>query len=173
MVLARRSVLTEALHEDAQVKKSATAEKSEDNKKSKSGYHQRSLDGHKKKAKTPDQRVARTPPRKYNNFIDLTRSREDVFLATEHTGVYKRPDSMREDHLKRNQKKYFRYHKDVGHTTEECIMLKDEIEKLIQEGYLRDYVRNGSAKPRDDQGEAGPPREIRIIFGGPHFTGKM
>ena len=29
------------------------------------------------------------PSSKYNNFTDLTRSREDVFLATEHTGVYK------------------------------------------------------------------------------------
>ena len=48
-------------------------------------------------------------------------------------------------------------------------MLKDEIEKLIREGYLRDYIRNGSAKPRDDQGKAGPHRKIKTIFGGPHF----
>ena len=52
-------------------------------------------------------------------------------------------------------------------------MLKDEIEKLIEEGYLRDYVCNRSAKPRDDQGEVGPPREIRTIFSGPYFSGEM
>ena len=115
----------------------------------------------------------RPPIRKYNNFTDLTRSREDVFLATEHTGVYKRPSSMRGDRSKRNQNKYCQYHKDVGHTTKECIMLKDEIEKLNPEGYLRDYVRNASAKSRDDQGEAGPTRDIRIIFDGPHFAKKM
>ena len=51
-------------------------------------------------------------------------------------------------------------------------MLKDEIEKLIWEGYPRDYVCNGNAKPRDDQGEAGPPREIRAIFSEPYFTGE-
>ena len=49
-------------------------------------------------------------------------------------------------------------------------MLKDEIKKLIREGYLRDYVRNRGARPQNDQNEARPHREIRTIFGGPHFT---
>ena len=61
---------------------------------------------HQKKAKSSDQRVPRPHPSKYNNFIDLTRLREDVFLATEHTGMYKRPDLMLGDRSKRNQKKY-------------------------------------------------------------------
>ena len=52
-------------------------------------------------------------------------------------------------------------------------MLKDEIEKLIREGYLRDYVRNGGARSHNDQNEAVPPREIMTIFDGPHFTGEM
>ena len=51
-------------------------------------------------------------------------------------------------------------------------MLKDEIEKLIREGYLQDYIHNRNAKLRNDQGEAGFPREIRIIFGGPYFAGE-
>ena len=49
-------------------------------------------------------------------------------------------------------------------------MLKDEIEKLIREGYLQDYIRNINAKPRNDQSEAGPPREIKTIFDGWHFA---
>ena len=73
---------------------------------------------------------------------------------------------------KKNQNKYCRYHRDVGNTTEECITLKNEIEKLIREEYLQSYVRNGGTKPLEDQHEAGPPREIRTIFGGPHFTGE-
>ena len=105
-IFAGRSVLTKAPLEDARAEKSTTAEKNEDNKKRKSGDRQRSPDVHKKKAKSPDQRVMRPPLSKYNNFTDLTRSREDVFLATEYTGVYKRPDSMWGDHSKRNQNKY-------------------------------------------------------------------
>ena len=70
-------------------RKSPTVEKNEDNKKRKSGDNRRSLDAHKKNAKSPDQRVTRPPPSKYNNFTDLTKSHEDVFLATEHIGVYR------------------------------------------------------------------------------------
>ena len=123
-----------------------------------------------KKGKSPDQRVLRPSPNKYNNFTNLTRSHKDVFLATKQTGVYKRPNSIQEDRSKKNQNKYYRYQRDVGHTTEECIALKDEIEKLIREGYLQNYVHNRGTKPREDQREAGPPHEIKTIFGRPHFT---
>ena len=39
-------------------------------------------------------------------------------------------------------------HKDIGHTTEECITLKDEIEKLIRCGYLQDYVNDRRTMPQ-------------------------
>ena len=131
VVHAGRSAPIETLREVAQTRKSTFVEKNRDSKKHKSGDHRRSPDVHQKKAKSPNQRVPRPYLSKYNNFTDLTRSREDVLLATEHMGVYKQPDSLRGEHSKRNQNKYCQYHKDVGHTTKECIMLKDEIEKLI------------------------------------------
>ena len=49
-------------------------------------------------------------------------------------------------------------------------MLKDEIEKLIRNGYLQDYVHDKRAKPYNDQNEAEPPCKIRTICGGPHLT---
>ena len=72
-------------------------------------------------------------------------------MATEHMGVYKRPHLMQEDLSKRNQNKYCQYYRDVGHTTEECIALEDEIKKLIQEGYLQNCVSNRGTKPHEDQ----------------------
>ena len=60
---------------------------------------------------------------------------------------------MRGDRSKKNQNKYYLFHRDIGHTTEECIALKDEIEKLIREGYLQNYIRNRGAKPHEDQRE--------------------
>ena len=80
-----------------------SAEKNGDSKKRKSGDRRWSPDEHNKEAKSPNQRVPIPPLSKYNNFTDLNRSCEDVFLATEHTGVYKRPDSLWGDFLKRNQ----------------------------------------------------------------------
>ena len=135
-VHVEKSTPSETLRETAQAGKSAPVEKNEENKKRKNGDRRRSPDANHKQAKSPDQRVSRPLPSKYTNFTDLTRSNEVVFLATEQIGVYKRPDLLQGDRSKRNQNKYYRYHKDVNHTTEECIMLKDEIEKLIHEEYL-------------------------------------
>ncbi|KAL0411743.1 UNVERIFIED_CONTAM: hypothetical protein Slati_3764000 [Sesamum latifolium] len=36
--------------------------------------------------------------------------------------------------------KFCRFHNDYGHTTEECRHLKNKIERLIQNGYLQEYV---------------------------------
>ncbi|KAL0386049.1 UNVERIFIED_CONTAM: hypothetical protein Sradi_2999200 [Sesamum radiatum] len=36
--------------------------------------------------------------------------------------------------------KFYRFHNDYGHTTEECRHLKNKIERLIQNGYLQEYV---------------------------------
>ena len=91
-------------------------------------------------------------------------------MAAEQTGVFKRPDPLCGDCSKRNQNKYYRYHKDIGHTIEECIMLKDEIKKLIRRGYLQDYINGKMPRPPNKAPKVEPPHEIRTIFGGPHFA---
>ena len=161
---------SETPHEAAQAGKPTPAEKSKESKKRKNRDHQRSLETNNKKAKSLDQRVPRPPSSKYTNFTKLTGSHEEDLLATEQTGVFKRPDPLLGDRSKRNQSKYYRYHKDVGHMTEECVMLKDEIEKLIGNGYL--YVRDKRDRSHSDQNEAKPLCEIRTIFGWPHFVGE-
>ena len=145
-VHAGRLTLVEAPHEITPAGKYLSAWKNEDSKRRKSRDRRRSLDTYQKKAKSPDQRVPRPPLSKYNNFTDLMRSCDDVFLVTEHKGMYKRPNSMGGDRSKWNQNKYFQFHRDISHTKEECIALKNDIEKLIREGYLQNYVRNGGAK---------------------------
>ena len=86
--------------------------------------------------------------------------------------MFKRPDPLRGDLSKRNKNKYCRHHKDVGHTTKECIMLKDEIEKLICRRYLQDYINGKRTRPQNETPEAEPPHEIKTLFGGPHFAGE-
>ncbi|KAL5557896.1 hypothetical protein UlMin_034107 [Ulmus minor] len=58
---------------------------------------------------------------------------------------------------RRDNTKYCRYHRDIGHITEECRVLKDEIERLIQRGQLRNYVRNGDQQPRQPAQENQQP----------------
>ena len=73
-------------------------EKSNDNdKKRKNGDRHPSPEKANKKSKALDLRVPRSPHSKFTNYTDLVSSREDVFMATEQTRVFKRPDPLHGD----------------------------------------------------------------------------
>ena len=42
--------------------------------------------------------------------------------------------------LRRNKNKYFKFHRDHGHNTEDCFQLKELIANLIKKEYLRRFV---------------------------------
>ena len=44
------------------------------------------------------------------------------------------------DPSRRNQSLYCTYHRDRGHTTEQCWVLKDHLGQLVKAGYLKDFV---------------------------------
>lgn len=41
----------------------------------------------------------------------------------------------------KDRSKYYRFHCDYGHDTEDCHDLKNQIEELIHKGHLRYYVK--------------------------------
>ncbi|KAL0409436.1 UNVERIFIED_CONTAM: Retrovirus-related Pol polyprotein from transposon, partial [Sesamum radiatum] len=61
-------------------------------------------------------------------------------MAFEEKGLITRPRSWRDTPQRPKSDKFCRFHNDYGHTTEECRHLKNEIERLIQNGYLQEYV---------------------------------
>ena len=145
----------ETTREAIQVGKPTPAEKNNDNgKKRKNGDHRPSPDKTNNKPKALDQRVQRPHLGKFMNYTDLVSSREDIFMVAKQTKVFKRPDPLHGDRSKRNQNKYCRYHKDVSHTTEECITLRDKIEKLIHRMYFQDYINDRRIKLQNDRLEA-------------------
>ncbi|KAL0341718.1 UNVERIFIED_CONTAM: hypothetical protein Scaly_1834400 [Sesamum calycinum] len=73
---------------------------------------------------------------------------EKYIRIEEHQGIVQWPLHMRENPKRMKSNKYCLFHKDRGHSTEDCFHLKDEIEKLIQQGYLKEYVERNN-----------PPRE--------------
>ncbi|XP_060968381.1 uncharacterized protein LOC133035948 [Cannabis sativa] len=95
--------------------------------------------------------------------------------------AFRKPEPMRHARHKRDATKFCKYHKDIGHTTEECHQLKDEIESLIVRGHFRQYVK----RPGDGQNQPNPPNNLRnqrlqpsplkeedilVITRGPHIT---
>ena len=59
------------------------------------------------------------------------------------------PNKMGGDPSRRNQNLYCIYHRDKGHTTEQCRMLKDHLEQLVRARYLKEFV----VDPRNQESE--------------------
>ena len=52
--------------------------------------------------------------------------------------------------------KYCRYHRNNGHTTEECETLRDKIEEMIRAGHLKHYIQGtegGETRPHYDRSD--------------------
>ncbi|XP_052203996.1 uncharacterized protein LOC127809272 [Diospyros lotus] len=77
------------------------------------------------------------------SYTPLNASRAEILLALEDKNYLRRPPPLKSPPNTRSKKKYFRFHHDHGHETEDCIQLKEKIQKLINKGYLRDFVSRG------------------------------
>uniref|UniRef100_A0A803QCW5 Reverse transcriptase domain-containing protein n=1 Tax=Cannabis sativa TaxID=3483 RepID=A0A803QCW5_CANSA len=72
-----------------------------------------------------------------------------MYKATCNMVHYKKPLSMYKGRRqKRDPNKKCEYHDDIGHTKNECDYLKDEIERLIRNGHLSNWVRIPVIYPR-------------------------
>jgi len=60
-------------------------------------------------------------------------------------------NKMGGDPSKRNQNHYYTYHRDRGHATEQCRVLKDHLEQLVRAGHLKEFV----VDPRSQETEQG------------------
>ncbi|KAL5571187.1 hypothetical protein UlMin_020784 [Ulmus minor] len=111
---------------------------------------------------------------RFREYTPLTEIVATVFNQAEHRGIFNYPPGIRTPANKRDNTKYCRFHRDTGHTTEECRVLKDEVERLIQRGQLREYVRGANQQPRQPAQPVARPQqqdnhdlEVRTIMGGP------
>ena len=86
---------------------------------------------------------------------------------------------MRSDPAKRDNTKYYEFHRDYGHRTDDCIQLRKEIEYLIRRGYLWRFIAPEGQAQNQAQAQQPPPPprqattqhqqplgEIHVISGG-------
>ena len=69
-------------------------------------------------------------------FTPLTRPIQEIIVVAEAQNLLKKPGKIKSLPEKRNRDKYYEYHKDHGHNTEDCFKLKIAIEMLIEASNL-------------------------------------
>ncbi|GKB07378.1 reverse transcriptase domain-containing protein [Tanacetum coccineum] len=86
-----------------------------------------------------------------SRFTPLTRTPKEI-LATE-AGKFKPPPPMVTPVEKRSSNKFCDFHNDKGHSTDECMQLKKQIEELVRAGKLSHLIKE--IKQGRDQPKAG------------------
>ena len=78
-------------------------------------------------------------------------------------------EKMKGDLNKRNRNKYSHFHRDYGHDTDECFDLKQQIENLIRQEKLRNFLgrdhKDKKLKGKIEESSRLPLGEIRVIMG--------
>ena len=79
-------------------------------------------------------------------------------------------EKMKGNPNKCNRNKYCRFHRDHGHNTDECFDLKQQIENLIRQGKLRNFLerdyKDEKLKVKVEELSQPSLGEIRMIVGG-------
>ncbi|KAL5583083.1 hypothetical protein UlMin_015525 [Ulmus minor] len=96
---------------------------------------------------------------RFRDYTPTTVPVATIYTENEHLGIFTIPPAIKTPVNRHDNTKYCRYHRDFGHITKECRVLKDEIERLIQRGQLRNYVRNGDQQPRQPAQENQQPEQ--------------
>ena len=79
-------------------------------------------------------------------------------------------EKMKGDPNKRNRNKYCHFHRDHRHDTDECFDLKQQIENLIRQEKLRNFLgrdhKDVKLRRKAKESSRPPLGEIRVIIGG-------
>ena len=101
-----------------------------------------------------------------------------VLEKVKNESFFKWPNKMVENPEKRNRNLYCQYHRDHGHTTEDCRSLWDHLDQLVQEGKLKQLLHHSSSLggqttswPEKETPSRPPLGTINVIFAAPGRTG--
>ncbi|KAL0453016.1 UNVERIFIED_CONTAM: hypothetical protein Slati_1279700 [Sesamum latifolium] len=97
-------------------------------------------------------------PRGFTHYTPLNALRGEILVvAKQQRLISQRPRKMQDNPKRLKLDKIYRFHRDMGHTTEECHHLQNEIEKLIQRGHLKEYIKHYPQGFQFAGGPSAPP----------------
>ena len=107
-----------------------------------------------------------------SSYTPLNAPFDQVLMQIKDEPSLKWPEKMKGDLSKWNKSKYCRFHQDHGHDTDECYNLKQQIEVLIKQGKLKNFLgqdhkdKRLPMKGKVEEPLRPPFEEIRVIVGG-------
>nr|GEV13069.1 hypothetical protein [Tanacetum cinerariifolium] len=118
-------------------------------------------DNQKQNFKKGGFRNQQRPERKQDRFTLLLKTPKEIFTLDK--GTFKSPPPMTTLVEKQNHAKFYEFHGEVGHNTDECMHLKRQIEEILKAGKLQRITQNFSPIPKflfpplgEDKGTEGP-----------------
>ncbi|GJV91694.1 hypothetical protein Tco_1539507 [Tanacetum coccineum] len=99
-----------------------------------------------------------------SRFTPLTRTPKEILAAE--AGKFKPPPPMVTPVEKRSSNKFCDFHNDKGHSTDECMQLKKQIEELVRAGklsHLIKEIKQGRDQPKVGKKEV-PAKDNEITF---------
>ena len=101
-----------------------------------------------------------------------------VLEKVKNESFFKWPNKMVRNPEKRNRNLYCQYHRDHGHTTEDCRSLWDHLDQLVREGKLKQLLHHSSglggqtnSRSERETPSRPPLGTINVIFTAPSRTG--
>ena len=77
---------------------------------------------------------------RFRQYNPLVATVEHILNQISDRGMLRDPPPFQTDRARRNQNKYCNFYNDVSHETNEYIQLGDQIELLVRDGHLREFV---------------------------------
>jgi len=76
----------------------------------------------------------------YSNYTPLNTPLDQVLMQIKEDPSLKWLERMKRDPSKQNKSKYYYFHHDHGYDTDECYDLKQQVEALIKQGKLKNFL---------------------------------
>ncbi|MBT0647211.1 hypothetical protein KJJ93_29910, partial [Escherichia coli] len=78
--------------------------------------------------------------RQFGEYTPLWVPISEVFLEIKRKGLVQWPKRMTSNPGYRDNRRYYEFYKDIGHTTNECPDLKNAIEELIKKVHMKEFL---------------------------------